>query len=436
MAANVAFTRDGSTNNLQSGPLLADFDGDGDLDLFLGGIDGDPSQVFANDGSGIFTDVTASSGFVGMTSLNTVSTAAGDYDRDGDLDIALAHWGSPRQAADPGETETLWRNDSDANGIQFTPVSASSGVADGLALDLPGVMGRDHDYTFAPSFADIDADGHQDLLLVSDFGGSQVLLNNRDGTFLNITDAAIITDENGMGSAVGDYDGDGDFDWFVSSINGNRLYQNKGAGIFDNVTTAAGVGRGGWGWGSCFADFNGDGDLDIYQTNGWFTADDGTSDDFENDQTKLWIANGDGTFTDQAEAFEIDETEQGRGIVCDDFDKDGDVDVVLLTTDPDQSIYYWRNELADDLYLSVSLTGLPPNTHAIGARIEVDTRGETQSRLVGANSNFTSHNSTVQTFGLGDVDVVDTLRVTWPDGSVDMMSDVSVNQLIEMTQSQ
>ena len=88
--------------------------------------------------------------------------------------------------------------------------------------------------------------------MVSDFRGSKVLVNNGNGTFA----AAGFTpdDENGMGAAIGDFDNDGDFDWFVSSINGNRLFENLGAASFVR-RSASGVEPGGWGWGSCFADF-------------------------------------------------------------------------------------------------------------------------------------------------------------------------------------
>ena len=114
--------------------------------------------------------------------------------------------------------------------------------------------------------------------MVSDLNGSEVLFNNGDGTFTSGTDTDVIVDQAGMGTAIGDYDNDGDMDWFVTSIYtldvggdhfGNRLYRNDGNGAFTDVTEVTGVDDGGWGWGSCFADLDNDGNLDIFHVNGW-----------------------------------------------------------------------------------------------------------------------------------------------------------------------
>ena len=423
--AGLAYTLGATTNGRHSGPTFGDLDGDGDLDLLMGGLEGDPIRLYINDGGGKFTDATAGSGFDAATSLYTISIAMGDYDNDGDLDVAMAHWGTPRDPNNPGETETLWRNDSDVSSVKFTPVSSASGISDLLAFDLPqGVLGPNYDYSFAPSFADINNDGDQDLLIVSDFRGSRILLNQGDGTF---TLAGFnFDDENGMGSAVGDYDNDGDLDWFVSSINGNRLYENLGGGNFRRASES-GVEPGGWGWGSCFADFNADGWLDIYQTNGWEAGKDPSASNYVNDTSRLWMNNGDGTFTDQADSSNMLDTDQGRGVACNDFDNDGDVDVLLLTAEPQNAAIYWDNRLQNDNYLKVVLRGKAPNTFAVGAKIEVTIADTKQTRVVAINSNFTSHNSTEQIFGLGDHDSV-SIRVIWPDGDESIFPSVNANQ--------
>lgn len=428
--AGLAFTKNATETYRQSGPVFADMDGDGDLDLFIGGLEGDPSQVFSNDGTGRFTDVTAGSGFDFMSSPYTISAALGDYDGDGDLDMAMAHWGTPRDQNNPGETETLWRNDSTLTRIAFTAVSAPAGISTEIGLDRSGgVLGEDHDYTFAPGFADIDGDGDQDLLSVADFGSSRVFLNDGDGTFTNITDPTRITDTNGMGAAIGDYDADGDMDWFVSSIDGNRLYQNIG-GDFSFPTEAADVAQGGWGWGSCLADFNADGRLDIYQTNGWDVGADPANSPYVDDASRLWMANSDGSFEDMASASDMRDIEQGRGVICDDFDADGDVDVLLLTLDDQQAAMLWSNQLSGGNTLSVRLEGVAPNTFAVGALISTTVGTETQTRLVGINSNFISHNSTQQYFGFDDATTIDTLRISWPDGAVTELSNVDTNQAL------
>lgn len=430
VAAGVAFTRSATENHPHSGPALADLDGDGDLDLFLGGLAGAPSKVFRNDGSGSFSDVTVGSGLDGMTSINSISSAFGDYDLDGDLDLALAHWGTPRSAANPGETETLWRNDSDASGIRFTAVSAPSGIASGLGLSAQtGVLGADHDYSFAPSFVDLDGDRYPELLLVADFGTSNVFRNNGGASFTKITDRSVINDTNGMGSAVGDYDRDGDFDWFVSSINGNRLYENQG-GQFTTSSVYEDIERGGWGWGSCFSDLNADGFVDIYQTNGWFANDPDGASSYQTDASHLWMNDSGAGFSDLAAQSRMFDQRQGRSVLCDDFTGDGAVDVLLLTYGQQQQQFLWVNQQLDHRFLKVRLEGLPPNTQAIGARISVSIGTETQSGLVAVNSGFTAHSSTEQLFGLGDAEQVSGVSVLWPDGQTTILANPAVNSTL------
>lgn len=429
--AGVAFTLAVGSNGRHSGPTFGDIDGDGDLDLLLGGLESGPTKLFVNDGSGNFTDTTSGSGLDTASSTQTISMALGDYDADGDLDVLMAHWGTARNPTVPGETETLWRNDSTPGAPRFTPVSQVSGVAGLLAFDLPrGVLGANYDYTFAPSFADIDGDRDLDILMVSDFQGSRVLVNNGNGTFsrANFTP----DDENGMGAAVGDFDNDGDFDWFVSSIEGNRLFENLGDARFSR-NAASGVEPGGWGWGSCFADFNADGWLDIYQTNGWEANLDPSVSRFVNDTSRLWMSQGDGTFIDEAQTSNIFDTDQGRGVVCDDFDGDNDVDVLLLTAEPTGAALYWENQLAGANTLKVQLRGRAPNTFAIGAIVELTISDTAQRRLVGVNSNFTSHNSTEQIFGMGP-NTQGGLRVIWPDGSETIQPNVSAGQTLVINQ--
>ena len=90
-AAGLANTKSATENYHHSGPMFADMDGDGDLDLFLGGMGGDPSLVFANNGDGTFSDVTAGSGIDTLAATHNISAAFGDYDLDGDLDLFVAH---------------------------------------------------------------------------------------------------------------------------------------------------------------------------------------------------------------------------------------------------------------------------------------------------------------------------------------------------------
>jgi len=427
--AGVAMSLDDKT----CGPTFVDYDGDGDEDLFVGGVEDNPFKVFGNNGDGTFTDVTAASGLSSIERENNISSAFGDYDHDGDLDLLVSHWTFSIGELPSGSTQHLWRNDGDGT---FSDVSEETFVGDSL-IESPG-----SDFTFTPNFADIDNDADLDLLVVSDNGTSQVLLNNGDQggglyTFSNVTDETVITDEAGMGASVADFDNDGDLDWFVSSISeegsttrtGNRLYENTGNGIFSDITTDAGVRTGYWGWASCAADFNNDGLLDIFHVNGISM---GASAVYLDDPSRLFIANGDGTFTEYSEPLGLVDHKQGRGVVCFDGDQDGDIDIFIANNGDTPSLF--RNDGGNSLnYLNVRLDSIAPNTSAIGARVYVSSGGVTQMREVSAGGNYVSQNPTGQHFGLNSTDTVDDIRIVWPDQTETSRMGIAANQRIRVS---
>ena len=280
------------------------------------------------------------------------------------------------------------------------------------------------------------------MLFAADFNRSQVFLNNRDGTFRNATDPGVLIDDHGMGSAVADFDNDGDLDLFVTSVyfggpgetpdpfRGNRLYRNDG-GVFTDATDQAGVVDGGWGWAACAIDFDNDGNLDIYHTNGWISL--GSYDaDYTADRSRAFVGRGDGTFTDRAAALGLDDSEFGRGAVCADFDNDGDVDILLLH----ESATLWENLTTDANYLRILLRGAPPNTEAVGARISVTTATaagpRTRMRELTLGSNYLSQNPLLQVFGLGPATECD-IEVEWPDGRRTVLRAVSAGQTLHLT---
>ena len=264
-------------------------------------------------------------------------------------------------------------------------------------------------------------------------------INNTDGTFTDVTDEQVIIDRNGMGASLGDFDNDGDLDWFVTAILservngvqafeiGNRLYRNNN-GLFEDITAVAGVGDGGWGWGACFADFDNDSNLDIYHTNGWNLV---GPPDFSIDQGRYFESNGDGLrFTEKADEIGLFDDDNGRGIVCSDFDNDGDVDIFVTHRDTLNAGTFFQNQGSGNNYLRVKLNGLPPNTEASGARITARTGGTTQMREISIGSNFTSQNPTVQIFGLAASNNVDVLIVEWPDGKETTLSEIDAGQTL------
>ena len=438
--AGVANTKSALENHRHSGPTFADVDGDGDLDLFLGGLEGDPCLLFRNEGDGTFADVTPGSGLDSVDAAQTLSAAFGDYDLDGDLDLFLTHWGTRRVVGAQVNTEHLWRNDTAGGVIRFTDVSLAAGIAPDIIDPNPeGSSGDprfDYDYTFTPSFARMDGDRYPDLVVAADFKTSRYFRNNGDGTFRNATDPMQIKDRNGMGSALGD----GDLDWFVTSIwsvpdengeqrytLGNRLYENTDGLLFD-VTEAAGVQDGGWGWAACFEDFDQDGDLDIYHTNGWIEP--FPPSNFDRDASRLFLQEADGGFVDAADAAGLADTEQGYGAVCADFDNDGDVDILQLHRNATNAATLWRNEGTEGNYLRVRLRGEAPNTQAAGARIRVTAGARTQMREIILGSNYTAQNPALRVFGLGDAREVDVLEVEWPDGATTTRRNVAAGRTL------
>jgi len=325
----------------------------------------------------------------------------------------------------------LLHNQGAANPGHFQDVTAASGIN-----QFPG----DTSYRFSPRFADMDNDGLPDLAIAADFGTSQLFWNNGDGTFTDGTQAAGVgTDSNGMGSTIADFDADGDLDWFVTSINdptfpgrdGNRLYVNNGDRTFTDGTDAAGVRDAGWGWGTSFLDFDNDGDLDLIATNGWGNG-------FTDDQTTLW-ENNNGVFADVSTVTGITDVSINQGLLNLDYDNDGDLDLFIIRK-AGQPILYRNDGGNDNNWLRVETQGTVSNRDGIGANIVIDpdstVAGDEQYRFIDGGSNFLSQNQMLAHFGLGAVSNIDTVTITWPSGIVQQFFNVAPNTILQAIETE
>jgi glycosyltransferase involved in cell wall biosynthesis len=429
-----------NTSSAGHGGAFFDINLDGQVDLLS--IQEEPTvlQVFANNGDGTFTDMTESTG-INLTK-STLSIAAGDHDLDGDLDLFFSHW---MPFTKQNRWEFLWQNQGNAT---FNDVSDIVEIGTFTSAVAGSEEQLKAEYSFTPIFADINDDRFPDILLSSDYSQSQVLLNNAGTGFIDITPGAV-NDNSGMGGAVADYDNDGDLDWFVSAIgeiregltsspySGSRLYQNDGIGNVTNVTNVAGVKQSYWGWGSCFADFNNDGYQDLFVVNGF----DGMTEaqevgrayeNYNHDRAVLYINDGDGTFTERGVELGITHTAMGRGLVCYDYDRDGDLDMLISNSGKAPSLLRNNNFSSGNNFLNIRLKGKSINPQAVGARIYISINGQEQMRELQLGNNYVSQNPVEAHFGLRETQIVDQVRIVWPglEGEVSELNNVEANRFL------
>ncbi|MHC5028893.1 MAG: FG-GAP-like repeat-containing protein, partial [Planctomycetota bacterium] len=409
------------------GVAVADVDGDGDLDMYVtsagpanGSSQPGNNKLYMNDGTGAFIDraVTAGVNAPNPTEEDSWSTSFGDYDGDGDLDMLVGGFLNGNQGT------RLYRNNGtgsfhDVSGTTFTSVPAMA--------------------CFSPSLVDMDGDWQPDMIMVSDFDTSRYFKAEGDGTFTEWTSQANAgQEENGMGLTVGDFNADGLLDYYATSIyfpsfgwTGNKLYINQGDHVYEEISVSAGVHDGGYGWGALAVDFNHDTHLDIAETNGDGSNSGGS---FYQEQSYLWMSNGDLTYEEMAVESGLSHFGKGRGMVNFDYDNDGDQDVIIFANNEEVTLY--RNDLdlqaADAHWLRVFLDSSADDTVAAdgyGAKVYVTIGGTTQMRHVGSTT-FLGTNELSAHFGLGTATVVDELRVEWNGTVQTVLENVAADQTL------
>lgn len=438
------------------GVACGDFNNDGYLDLFLPNGAAQQDYLYLNNGDGSFREVAAAAG-IGDT-LNGVGTACGDIDNDGDLDIYVANYlgenklylndgnarftetGKAAGVAHPGPGTSVafvdYNNDRWLDIYVLNQSHASRSVfyrnnGDGTFTDVTmetntGVTGL----SLGVVFFDCDLDGDPDLLVVDEFREDHLFRNNGDGTFTDISAAAEPEEFNsaGMGVDAADIDHDGDFDFLIGDYYLDPLFLNNGAGQFTDVAAQRGIDNTGVGWGVNFMDYDNDGDKDVYIVNGPMVTQ-------SRDEPNVFYTNdGNGFFTRQNESFGTSFTGDGRGSVCADFNRDGYPDIFFVCVLRGKSKLL-LNRGGDNNWLVLKLIGTESNRSAVGARVEVKTGILTQVDEVRAGSSYASMHSLELEFGLRKHDVVDRITIYWPSGIKQVLTNVTANQYLTITET-
>lgn len=364
-----------------TGVVFADFDRDGDQDLFIakGGFSsfGQPNRMFRNEGTGLFRDISAEAGL--DVSRSSYAAVVGDYDLDGFLDLYVSQL--------RGQEATFYKNRQG----RFEDVTRTKRI-----LSFFQYSGA------AAAFSDYDNDGDIDL-----YAG---VFGDFDRFYAAVGDTAYAVASVGgegdmVGVALGDYDEDGDLDVYTVNQNGrSALYQNHIAlSTFLDVGSESGTENMALGTGCAFVDFDSDGDLDLMVVNA-FTS------------NLAYVNLGDGTFLDQAQAFGLADTSRTRAVLVGDIDGDGDPDAYVINEGTHNRLY--ANGGGSNGWVSVHARGVVSNPDAVGARLTAWVGGRSMLREVNGTAGM-SYSSRVTHFGLGPARQIDSLVVQWPGGTVD-----------------
>lgn len=483
---------------LGGGAVFFDYDNDGDDDLYITAGD-NRDHFYVNNGDGTFENQAIEAGFPATTIYYTTGAIAGDVDNDGFKDLFVTTWFSNFENLSrnllfhnngDGTFTEMWSHFNDkaqTMGATFLDFDLD-GLLDIYVInyiedthfiydDDGDIVGYDHDCfenkfyrntgdndfeeisqevglddtgcALAIAGTDFDLDGDIDIYLANDFGEfvepNRLFQNDIEANMFNEVGETYQANIGmyGMGIAVGDIDQDLDLDYYVTNFGKNILLKNEGD-IFSEIAEEAGVDNT-WiiddstsyvSWGTAFLDIDNDTDLDLYVANGYVPSPSFLSTHlFQND--KLYVNQGDLTFTDEGETLGIENLYTSRGMAYSDYDNDGDLDIVSVVlnvpiNDGGWQTVLFRNEMGNEKnWLQVTLEGVEANRDAYGSKVYLFADGKTFMHEVSGGSSHCSQNTSRAHFGLGDVAHVDSVQVSWPGGKrLQTIHDLDINQNI------
>jgi enediyne biosynthesis protein E4 len=430
------------------GVAVGDYNNDGFPDIFITCVG--QNRLFRNTGKGTFVDVTNSSGLGKREGFST-SALWFDYDRDGLLDLFVCNYvkwspehdvfcsldGKHKSYCTPeayrGATCWLFHNRGDGT---FEDVTAASGIFDSSSKSL-GV-----------ALFDNNRDGWPDLLVANDTQPNKLYRNQHNGTF---KDSAVETGlafssegkaRAGMGVDVADFDNSGSPGVAITNFDNEMigLYRLSGRS-FEDIAPQSGMGiasRNSLGFGCAFLDVNLDGWLDFAVANGHI---DETVRNIRGNvgyaqPPQLFLNRGNGMFRDVAAEVgaEFDQPKVGRGLAYGDFDRDGDLDL-LLTTNNGPACLYRNDQLIGNRSIRFRLVGTKSNRDGIGATVRIFGGGLTQSRVVKGGSSYLSQSELPVTFGLEKRDRIERVVIDWPSGRTEEYKNLAVGRCYDCTEA-
>ena len=434
------------------GACAGDYNGDGNPDLFVTYYGW--NVLYRNNGDGTFKDVTREAGVATAQALWNTGAAFLDYDRDGRLDLFVAHYAAYEDAARyghgsgqtcrwkglpvfcgprglTGSQNTLYHNN---GGGTFRDVSGEAGIL------RPGPG-----YGFTPLVLDYDNDGWPDVYVASDSTASLLFHNRRDGTFEETGVAAGVAynedgrEQAGMGVAAADYDNDGWLDILKTNFadDTSTLYHNRRDGTFSDSTFAAGLGVNTryLGWGAHFLDFNSDGWADILIVNGhvYPEVDRAPLDSAYRQRKILYVNRRDGTFGDVSlrAGPGIALEKSSRGAAFGDLFNTGQVNAIVNNMNDAPTLLHNRRPGPNHALL-IELEGTRSNRSAIGARVSVQAQGWRMIDEVRSGGSFCSQNDLRLRFGLGPRQEAESVEIAWPSGRTEILHRVAADQWVRI----